>query len=364
MVSGEDKEEMNFFYLEDEEELKNKKTLVRKRIKKNVKKGDSKKEEQKEDKFSFDNEIIIGVTKKEDIKKQKKDNKKRKNKSQKKQEIKEDNKKKTNKHKNRKTKKQVINKQIEQDSKSIAKKRKISKIAKGLGICAIFIVVIVLAMFSPLFNIKSINVIGNHKISNNEIISLSQIEINENIFKISKGKVAKQIKENAYISEVKISRNLPGTITIQVEERKEAYLIEYAASYICIDKQGYILEILSDKQQLPILQGAFTESTKFVVGNRLDKEDLEKLSIVYKIMKLAEENGIANLITKIDIENNQDFKLIFEEKQKVAYIGDNTNLLNNIKWIKKIIEEEEGNQGEIFVNMDLNKENPIFRQSV
>ena len=43
-------------------------------------------------------------------------------------------------------------------------------------------------MFSPLFNIKTIEVEENELISKNEIISLSQIQIDENIFKFNKRK--------------------------------------------------------------------------------------------------------------------------------------------------------------------------------
>ena len=110
-----------------------------------------------------------------------------------------------------------------------------------------------------------------------------------------------------------------------------------------------MLEINNEKLELPILQGASTETSDFAVGNRLCVEDLEKLS---------------SLITRINIENKQNIKLIFETKDKIAYLGDSTNLINKIPLVKKILEENESKAGEIFVNMDLNKENPIFRERV
>ena len=64
------------------------------------------------------------------------------------------------------------------------------------------------------------------------------------------------------------------------------------------------------------------------------------------------------------MESIQNIKLIFEGENKVAHIGDGSNLMDKIIRVKTIIEQEKGNPGEIFVNMDLNKENPIFRQSV
>ena len=317
--------------------------------KKLLKKGKIQNSKEKDNElFSFDNEIIIGVTKKQEQKKQvKKEN--NKNKIKNKQHPKQ-----TSKNK---TKQKTIKKQVKN-------KRKITHTIKYIMLIVLFISVVLCAMFSPLFNIKTIEVIGNEKITNNEIINLSQIQLEDNTFKISKTKIINLIKENAYINEVIIKRKLPSNIIITVEERKPAYLLEYASGYIYLDKQGYMLEINSEKLELPILQGALTQTSEFIVGNRLCIEDLEKLAILSKIMQLAEVNEISNLISRIDIENKQNIKLIFETKDKIAHLGDSTNLIDKIPLIKKILEETEGVAGEIFVNMDLNKENPIFRERV
>lgn len=358
---------MNLFYLNDEEET-NKKKAVRKN-KKNVKENKEKDNEL----FSFDNEIVIGVTKKQEPKKQIEKNSKNKNTKKKNVKKKEQTKgvqkeqvkkKQTKKSSSKNNKKQVQKEIIKEQEKRNKKKRKIVGIIKYGSLAILFVTVILCAMFSPLFNIKTIEVEGNEIISVNEIISLSQIQIDENTFKLNKRKIINQIKENAYIDEVIITRKLPSNITIKVEERKPSYILEYAGSYIYLDKQGYMLEINTEKLELPILQGAATETSEFVVGNRLCIEDLEKISSLIKIMELAKLNEISSLITRIDIENKQNIKLIFETKDKIAYLGDATNLIDKIPLVKKILEENEEKAGEIFINMDLNKQNAIFRERV
>ena len=372
-VAKETKErKMNLFYLDDEEETPKKKNIKKKKNKKKVEEN----KEQKEELFSFDNEIIIGVTKKEEPKKQvqkKSGNKTDKNKTsknkntKKKSVLKEKSKaqpKKNQSKKNSTNNKKQSKKTILKEEQKINKKRKIAGIVKYGSIVVLFITLVLCTMFSPLFNVKTIQVEGNELISENEIISLSQIQTGENTFKLSKNKIKNRIKENAYIDEVIIKRKLPSNIIITIEERKPAYQLEYATGYVYLDKQGYMLEINSTKLDLPILQGAETEPANFVVGNRLCVEDLEKLSGLIKVMELAKVNEIESLITRIDVENKQNIKLIFETKEKTAYLGDSTNLIDKIPIVKKILEENEGIAGEIFVNMDLNKENPIFRERV
>ena len=359
---------MNLFYLDEEENKKEK------NIRKNSKKKTEKKEESNNELFSFDNEIVIGVTKKQELKKQVEQDSKKKNlksnKSQKGKTSKEKNKKQLKNDQTKKTSsKNINNKQVQ---KKVAKKQekvtkknsKVIHIIKYVMLLIIFITVILCAMFSPLFNIKTIIVEGNKKIGQKEIISLSQIQLEENTFKLSKNRIIKQIKENPYIDKVTITRKLPSNIIIEVEEREPIYLLEYAGSYVCLDKQGYMLEINTEKLELPILQGAVTETSEFIAGNRLCIEDLEKLTSLLKVMELAKINELTSLITRIDIENKENIKLIFETKDKVAYLGDNSNLIDKIPLVKKILEENEGKAGEIFVNMDLNKSNPIFRERV
>lgn len=313
-----------------------------------------------DDKFCFDNEIIIGVTRKQEPAKNKKE-KKKVEKAKNKGTTKRKQVKKANKKSIAKNTKNIA---PEQQEKIMQKRKKKQKAIKWILILALLIVAILCAMFSPLFNIKKIEVQGNEIISKNEIISLSQIQLEENTFKLNKSQIKKQIKENAYIQSVIIVRNLPSEVVIKVEERKPAYLLEYAGSYIVIDKQGYMLEIKNEKMNLPVIQGAVTSTEEFKVGNRLCTEDLEKLAEILRIVEIAQVNDIYTIITGIDIENAENIKLIFESEDKVAYLGDSSNMNTKILMIKSIIEKEKGNPGEIFLNFDLNKKNPIFRERV
>lgn len=339
---------------EEEKKISNKK---KNRVSKKKGKIENKPED---DKFCFDNEIIIGVTRKQEPAKNKKE-KKKVEKTKNKGTTKRKQSKKANKKSIAKNTKNIA---PEQQEKIMQKRKKKQKAIKWILILALLIVAILCAMFSPLFNIKKIEVQGNEIISKNEIISLSQIQLEENTFKLNKSQIKKQIKENAYIQSVIIVRNLPSEIVIKVEERKPAYLLEYAGSYVVIDKQGYMLEIKNEKMNLPVIQGAVTSTEEFKVGNRLCTEDLEKLAEILRIVEIAQVNDIYTIITGIDIENAENIKLIFESEDKVAYLGDSSNMNTKILMIKSIIEKEKGNPGEIFLNFDLNKKNPIFRERV
>lgn len=247
-------------------------------------------------------------------------------------------------------------------------KKKNKKIKLFLKIFLFIILIggaIIFAMTSPLFNIKEIKVTNNAHVPSDTIISLSEIKIDENIFKFYKGNASKKIKENAYIENVKIERKIPSTVEIIVEERLPKYSVDFMGKFMYINSQGYFLELSEENKGLPIIYGITTEEEKVTPGNRLNNEDLNRLEEVMKIMSSANENGLEGKITSVDISNKNDYTIYLEEKKKKIHIGNTSNLSNKMLYILAIMEQEDGKEGDIYVNGDLNnKFQPYFREKV
>ncbi len=289
--------------------------------------------------FNIDEEVVIGVTPikqkkgagKKKLAPKKKNNKKIKN--------------------NNKKKKKINNK-------------KLNRIIKCTSFIVLGIVLLIFLMVSPIFNIENIEIEGNSILSNEKIISLSEIHIDENIFRINKMLVKEKIKSNAYVESVEISRKLPNTIQIQIKERKVKYMLEYADGYVYVNSQGYMIDISKDKKEVPIIIGYSTENTDIAIGNRLKNEDLKGIEMANKIVEVANSNEITSLITKIDISNSKNYTLILETEGKKIYLGDCTDLTTRIARAKAIIEKTAGKEGEIFLDGNTSTENPRFKENV
>jgi cell division protein FtsQ len=244
------------------------------------------------------------------------------------------------------------------------KQRIIKRIVMFAMLIIIAIAGLIAFLLSPAFNIKKINVINNSNISTESIVSLSGIHINENMFKFSKREAKKSILSNPYIEEVKIKRKLFNNIEISVKERTATLMLEYGNSYVYINNQGYILEISTEKLDVPTITGYVTPLDQVKPGNRLGKEDLERLKTVLNIMEVASSNELDKLITKIDIKNKKDYILTLESEDKIVYLGEGTDLSTQMLYIKEMIEREKGIEGEFFIDKDLNTNNPVFREKV
>lgn len=316
---------------------------------KQTKKKKAKNKDKKSDNgiINLDNEIIIGMTLKEEPKK---NEKKKAKKTKKKKELIA---KKTNKKKQLKR-----NKKKEYKNK---KKNIKLKIIKWIFLLALLVTAIILFMLSSVFNIKSITVTNNKKISEQEIISLSGLVKDENMFKISNKTIKEAIKQNPYIEDVKITKKLSGEINLEITERIPTYMIRFANGYVYINNQGYMLEISEEPLELPIISGLKTKTEDTKAGNRLVVEDLKELENIIKIMEIAKSTSVGEKITEFDISDTTNYKIIIASEGKTVDFGDLTNINIKILKIEYIIEQEKGKQGEIYFQ---GTEKVVFREKV
>ncbi|MFR7874521.1 MAG: cell division protein FtsQ/DivIB [Christensenellales bacterium] len=331
-----DKRDLYNFEVEEEKEKKKKR-------KKNKKIDDTKKVR----KINPDNEIIIGVTRyPSPEEKNKKSSKKTKDKRPKKVT----------------SKKKEISEYTE--NKPEKKTGIIGKILKWTSLFLVFIAMIVFATVSPIFNITEVDVTGNKRLSKEQVVDLSGIETDENIFKENLSSSKKSIKQSGYIENVNIKRILPNKVEINIVEREATFASKFGNGYIYLNNQGYILEINEKNDNLPELVGLSTSGESVAEGNRLNNTDLKKLSVVLKIMSTANVKNIFSLINRIDVTDESNYKLYFDSEQKVAYLGDCSDLETRMLYLASILEKEKGNPGEIFVNINLNTDDAFFRESV
>ena len=269
------------FYTNKDEKIKKRNNRKSKNVKERnstrtqkTRKGKTQKSNNEDnDIINLDNEIIIGMTLKEESKK---DTKAKKSKSK--------------KPKDKKTvskSKPVKKTQTAKNNKKPKKKNIKLKIVKWIFLLAILATAIILFMLSSVFNITNITVTNNNKISEQEIISLSGLTKNENMFKVLNKKVEESIEQNPYIENVKITKTISGTVNLEVTERVATYMLKFANRYVYINNQGYMLEISQEPLELPIISGFKTPTENIKEGNRLVVEDLKELENVIKIMEIA-----------------------------------------------------------------------------
>ena len=318
-ITIQEKQEENKPQKEETKYQKKKRKEREKRLKEK-----QKKEKNEKEKFDFDTEVVIGMTN-------------------------------NNKQHQKRQKQHIQEKAVTDKNERRRKKRnrRIKRIIKWTSIIVIIAGGTTFAMVSPIFNIQEIQVTGNEKISADTVISLSGLSKGQNIFRFLSSNIIEQIKTEAYIQNAEIKRSFPNKIIINVKERKQRFNVEFLNGYAYIDSQGYILEISSNKLELPTIQGISTPENEVVAGNRLNQEDLEKLEVALQIMDAYKSCDLDDRVTSIDISDKNNYSIYMESDKKTIYIGDGSSLGDKILWIQAILKDNEGVEGEIYVNGDL-----------
>ena len=327
------KKEVNLYYFDNgqEQEETIDDIVKRRKMREREKRIEQRKKQEFDEAFDFDTETVIGMTNKNKIKKEEQ------------------------------RKKEFLKKQRKRN-KLIKRIKLLLKILVLVGIIA---GAVVFATCSPIFNIADIEVLNNNRLSSETIISLSGISKEQNIFSFISARVSDNIKQNAYIEDVKIKRIIPNKVQIEVQEREPKFSIPVLGEFAYINTQGYILEITQNELNLPVIYGINTPEDQIQVGSRVNEEDLGSLETILRIMSVMNDNSLSDKVTNIDISDKNDYIIYMQDEKKTIHLGDASNLNNKMLYIIEILEKEKDVEGDIFVNGDLNNNFKVyFREKV
>lgn len=209
----------------------------------------------------------------------------------------------------------------------IKKSRRKRAIKRSLIITILLIVAaIIMANKTSYFNINTILYKGDSLITGDYVKEAMEEVKGEKIFSLNKIDIIKKIKENPYIDEVQISKKIPSTIEVNINEKKGIYYEKSGEVYNIISSDLHILEKTNsiEGKKLIELKGLDVANTE--VGQSIgDSERSQKvLDLFYKMEEKmqSEQKGVS--ITSLDISDLSNIKAYFGDVE--VKIGNDENL--------------------------------------
>jgi len=162
---------------------------------------------------------------------------------------------------------------------------------------SIFFLLVSLVVYlqSPLSNIKTIKVTGNAVLSNEEIIKLSGLTDQTNIWSINKNEISEILQENPMVSDATVKRSLPQTVEITVDEFTLVGFLKKDENYIPVIEDG---DIIKDRQTKKV------NGEAPLLFNFTEKEYLEKMATELQQLPAS----ISNLISEVYWEPTEENK--------------------------------------------------------
>lgn len=199
---------------------------------------------------------------------------------------------------------------------------------------------VIIYIQSPLSHVKSIEVVGNNFVDEEEIKKLSQIDEETNLWKIKLSDVASLVKENPFIKSAVITRKLPSTLSIEVEEYAVIGYVENNDSFYPVLENGKQIDY----------------ENRYMLGDApllLHFSDSKMLQTIAKQLNKLPDN-ILRLISEVhwtpESENKHKVELFMNDGYLVK--GSIRNLADKMEVYPSIVAQLEPNQkGVIHLNV-------------
>lgn len=222
--------------------------------------------------------------------------------------------------------------------KKVVKLRKNNFFKNAIFIPFILIIAaLVILSFSPLFDIKHLEIEGNFRLTENSIIKASEIELNSNILRLNKNIIKENIKSLSYVESVSVKRDWPDTVTIYVTEKSDFAKLEVLGAVVTVDENGTVLQAFSDGTDidLPLIDNI--EILSYGVNKTIESTSQDKFNNILEVLKIFKKNDMLNIIERILQGSNI---IIYTKDGHVINVGDISDLEYKCKRLKAVLDVE------------------------
>jgi cell division protein FtsQ len=117
------------------------------------------------------------------------------------------------------------------------------------------------ALTSPRFAVRQIEVKGGKRKTEDQIAQVAGIKRGDNVFAVDTNQVEQKLLSDPWVKQVKVTRALPSTVSIELEEREAGALASIGDRLYLVTKSGEPFKPVEegDPFDLPVLTGVTAE---------------------------------------------------------------------------------------------------------
>ena len=209
-----------------------------------------------------------------------------------------------------------------------------------------------------LFHVSGISVSGDTHYEAEQVISISGINVGENMFLIPTKKVAQTIERTLpYAESVKLKRSPSGAVELALYPATVGAAVQQdGEQYFLLSTRGKVLEenVKELPEQVPIFIGGAISSA--VVGQEIVFKEAETLSLFQNFLELLASENLTG-VTQIDLTDKSNVQLVFDHRIHLK-LGALSSVEKKMNFVKATLahnaEDTPDFRGEIDFTMDKN----------
>ena len=144
------------------------------------------------------------------------------------------------------------------------------------------------AQTTPRFSIVKIEIEGTRRLGREDVLGAAQVKKGDNLFAFDVERAESSLLESPWISSARITRQLPGTIQMEIAERDVLALAILGGKTFLVDQEGQPFKVMGsgDPHDLPVVTGLSVAALS--KDRRAELERLRgTLSLLRKYEKLS-----------------------------------------------------------------------------
>lgn len=182
-----------------------------------------------------------------------------------------------------------------------------------------------------IFTVQEINIIGNTKINEKEILKRSGLRQGESSIFFFEDSVEENILKNSWVKGVSVTKEFPKKVNIQINE-EESYCLLF-------DENGKLFYINKEGKRLS--PANFDEGLDFpvLIGEGINNPDLVKEAI--QLLELSSVSKVLNWsnISEVHLDSIYGIDVFTVDKKRIEF--DTKNIVNKWRKVEKIITHAE-----------------------
>ncbi len=214
--------------------------------------------------------------------------------------------------------------------------RQIARRRRVLLLLLIVAAIISICLFTPFFNVKTIELVGNEVLSTEQLLTAVSIPEDINIFALRKGLVKKALLQFPEIESVRILRKLPSKIQIQVTETKPIMYFSYKTGYAITNENGKVLSLTDTAEELNLLLITGLEIKNAEICKKISVQDTVKFDIILDTIQKFNQAELVTEIKSCHFDNLSELHMFLTDGTKII-LGNTEELDYKISVLKNIL---------------------------
>lgn len=230
----------------------------------------------------------------------------------------------------------------------------------GMGFIGMLLLLIILIagflfIKSSYFAVGSVIVEGNKYVSVEDVYRIADIPEAVNIFNLNTATIKTRLLHDLRIAEADVSRRFPGTIVINIKERKPIAYVASNYGFLELDRQGVVLAVYKNIKNInvPMITGVRLENQ--YVGDTIENAVIK--NIVQYLSALDEVT--LNQFSEINFRTPNQV-VAYTVKSMQIRLGNHEKLPDKANLTNEILRELSGKKVQIEY-IDLNFALPVIK---